>query len=332
MPHARTLPAPSRRHLLGAALAGACTHALPQAQAYPAKPVTLVVAYPAGGDTDALARIFAEKLSQRTGQPVLVDNRPGASGAIGSAYVAHANADGHTLLLAPQTLAVSPLVLKLSPGVDYDPTRDFEPVVELGTNPLLLAGAPGDGPRTFAQLLALARSGKRLTYASPGVGSPMHVAAEVLNRDAGIKITHIPYRGVAPALVDLMGGQVSVAWLSPGAAAQQLASGKVTPLAVSGTRRAAALPQVPTFAELGYAGVDIVPWYGILGPRNLPAGIVAMLNQHLNEILRLPDVAEKMRGLGIAPSGGAPAALRRSVEADWRKFGRLVKEFDIQAD
>lgn len=313
-----------------ASLPFVCAPAL--AQAYPTKTVTVVVAYPAGGDTDAFARIVAEKLTARLGQPVIVDNRPGASGAIGASSVMRAAPDGHTLLLAPQTMAITPLVLKHGAGVNYDPSKDFSPVAQLGINPLLLLSRAGDGPADLKQVIDKARHDKTVSYASPGMGSPMHVAAEVLNRDAGVQIRHVPYRGVAPALVDLMSGQVTVAWLSPGAVAQQLVTGKLQPLAVSGSSRWPTLPQVPTFAELGYKNVDIVPWYGLFGPKGMPASTVASLNQHVNEVLRLPDVVEKLRGLGIQPQGGEPARLQASVEADWRSFAQRVKAFGIQAE
>lgn len=303
-----------------------------QTQSFPSKAVTIVVAYPAGGDTDVLARILAEKLTARTGQRVVVDNRPGASGAIGAASVMRASPDGYTLLVAPQTMAITPLVLKLGPGVSYDPSKDFTPVVKLGINPLLLLSRAGDGPQNLKQLIELARKDQNVSYASPGMGSPMHVAAEVLNHDAGVQIRHIPYRGVAPALVDLVGGQVTVAWLSPGAVAQQLPSGKLRPLAVSGETRWPTLPEVPTFAELGYKNVDIVPWYGLFGPKGLPADVLSSLNHHVNEVLRMPEVAERLRGLGIEPQGGAPARLQSVVEADWRSFSQRVKEFAIQAE
>lgn len=302
------------------------------AQPFPTKTITMVVAYPAGGDTDVLARILAEKLTARMGQRVIVDNRPGASGAIGAAGVMRAAPDGHTLLLAPQTMAITPLVLRLGTGVNYDPSKDFTPVAKLGINPLLLLSRAGDGPRDLKQLIDMARHDRTVSYASPGIGSPMHVAAEVLNHDAGVQVRHVPYRGVAPAVVDLMGGQITAAWLSPGAVAQQLGTGKLQPLAVSGERRWPTLPQVPTFAELGYKGVDIVPWYGLFGPKGMPASTVASLNHHVNEVLRLPDVAEKLRGLGIEPQGGEPDRLRESVDADWRSFSQRVKAFSIQAE
>jgi tripartite-type tricarboxylate transporter receptor subunit TctC len=302
------------------------------AQAWaPNKPITIVVAYPAGGDTDALARQYAEKLSARTGQQVLVDNKPGASGALGTSFVARAPADGYTLLLAPSTLVVAPMVLKLGAGTAYDPSKDLTPVIMTGTIPLLLATTAG-GAKDLKTLVADGKAGKKLTYASPGIGSPMHVVGEVLNREAGMKVDHVPYKGIAPALTDLMGGQVTMAWGTPGAFAAQIAGGKVQPIAVSDTKRTPFLPNVPTFAELGYKEVDIAAWHGLLGPKGLPANVVSTLNAHMNEILKMPDVVEKMKVFGVGAVGGEPDNLRKVIEADTARFTRLVKEFNIQAE
>lgn len=216
------------------------------AQVWPARPITIVVSYPAGGDTDAVARIYAEKLSLRVGQPVLVDNRPGASGMIGNAWVAKAAPDGYTLLFTPSTFPIAQHVLKAGPGVAHDVVKDFTPIVKTGNIPLLLVTAPSTGIKNVAQLVADARAGKALSYGTPGAGSPMHIAGELFNKDAGTQIAHAPYRGVAPVVNDALGGHVGVGWITPGAVAGHIASGKLVALAVAERQRTKLMPGVPT--------------------------------------------------------------------------------------
>ena len=201
----------TRRQALALALsiAAAASAGPVWAQGFPSKHITLVVAYPAGGDTDALARLFAEKLSTRIGQPVVVDNRPGASGVIGSSYVAKAPADGYTLLLAPSTFSIAQLVLKTNGSSSYDVLNGFMPIIQTGTLPLALVASTAAGIKSFKDLPAAAKA-QPLSYASPGSGSPMHILGEMVNKAAGLNIRHVPYRGVAPALADLIGGQVQV--------------------------------------------------------------------------------------------------------------------------
>lgn len=323
-----------RRHAL-ATLAGAAFGALAapaRAADWPTKPVTIVVAYPAGGDSDAVARLYAEKLAPRIGQTVLVDNRPGASGMIGSKSVARAAADGHTLLFAPSTFAIAQHVLKPAPAVAHDVNADFTPVIQTGSIPLLVVTAPATGLRTMAQVIEQARGGRALTYGTPGGGSPMHIAAEMLNRAAGVSITHVPYRGIAPVVTDTLGGHVAVGWITPGAVSSHLETGKLVALAVAEPRRTKLLPNVPTLVELGYRDVVVGAWMGLFGPRGLPAPVVTTLNRHLDEILREPDVQARMQALGIEPVGGAPSVLAKQVADDEKRFGRLVKELDIKAE
>ncbi|MNU86255.1 Tripartite tricarboxylate transporter family receptor [compost metagenome] len=309
-----------------------CAATAALAQSWPAKPVTLVVAYPAGGDTDAIARTYAEKLAQRLGQPVLVDNRPGASGMIGNAWVAKAPADGYTLLFTPSTFPIAQHVLKAGPGVAHDVVKDFTPIVKTGNIPVLMVTAPTSGIQNVAQLVAGAKAGKAFTYGTPGAGSPMHIAGELFNKDAGVAIAHAPYRGVAPVVNDTLGGHVSVGWITPGAVAGHIAAGKLVPLAVAERQRTKLMPNVPTFLELGYRDMDVSAWMGLLGPKAMPAEVVQTLNRHVNEILKMPDVQARMAALGIEPVGGEPAVLARQIADDDQRFGKLVREFGIRAD
>jgi tripartite-type tricarboxylate transporter receptor subunit TctC len=323
----------SRRTLLAlvaAALSAAAGPAV--AQAWPSKPVTIVVSYPAGGDTDAIARVYAEKLSARLGQQVLIDNRPGASGTIGNVSVAKAAPDGYTLLFTPSTFPIAQHVLKLGPNSAHDVVKDFTPIIKTGNIPLLIVAAPSVGVKDIKQGLADAKAGKAYTYGSPGSGSPMHIAAEMLNKAAGTKITHVPYRGVAPVVNDALGGHVTMGWITPGAVGQHVQSGKLLPLAVAERQRTKLMPDVPTLIELGYKELDVSAWMGLLGPKGLPADIAQKLNSHFNEILKMPDVVAKMNALGIEPIGGDAAVLAQQVAADNDRFGKLVKEFGITAE
>ena len=309
-----------------------CAATAALAQSWPAKPVTLVVAYPAGGDTDAIARTYAEKLAQRLGQPVVVDNRPGASGMIGNAWVAKAPADGYTLLFTPSTFPIAQHVPKAGPGVAHDVVKDFTSIVKTGNIPVLMVTAPTSGIQNVAQLVAGAKAGKAFTSGTPGGGWPMHIAGELFNKDAGVAIAHAPYRGVAPVVNDTLGGHVSVGWITPGAVAGHIAAGKLVPLAVAERQRTKLMPNVPTFLELGYRDMDVSAWMGLLGPKAMPAEVVQTLNRHVNEILKMPDVQARMAALGIEPVGGEPAVLARQIADDDQRFGKLVREFGIRAD
>jgi tripartite-type tricarboxylate transporter receptor subunit TctC len=219
-----------KRTTLAAAVATVAIAAMPSvaiAQAWPAKPITIVVSYPPGGDTDVIMRAYAEKLSQRLGQSVVIDNKPGASGTIGNSFVAKSAPDGYTFLFTPNTFAIAQHVLKVSPSVAHDVNKDFTPVIKTGNIPLLLFTNNTSGIKDMRGFIAEAKSGKIVNYGSPGAGSPMHIAAEMLNKDAGIKTTHVPYRGVAPLIPDVISGNVTVGWVTPGAVAT------LTPLARS---------------------------------------------------------------------------------------------------
>lgn len=302
------------------------------AQSWPSKPITIVVSYPAGGDTDAVARTYAEKLAARLGQAVVVENRPGASGTIGNAAVAKAPADGYLLLFTPSTFPIAQHVLQVGPTVAHDVNRDFTPIIKTGNIPLLAVSSPSTGIKDMKQLIADAKAGKAYSYGSPGTGSPMHILGEMLNADAGIKIAHVPYRGVAPVVTDALGGHVGVGWITPGAVSSHVTTGKLIPLATAERQRTKLMPQVPTLIELGYPNLDVSAWMGLLGPKGLPAEVTRALNQHMNDILRMPDVMAKMAALGIEPIGGEPAVLAKQIADDDVRFGKLVKQFGIKSE
>lgn len=322
----------TRRIALGSLAAGAALLAATGAgaQAWPAKPVTLIVAYPAGGDTDAMARTYAEKLGILLGQPVVVDNRAGASGTLGAGLVAKAPADGYTLLFAPSTFAIAPLVLK--GGVPIDVNKDFTPIAQVGASPLLLVASTQSGIQDVKGLVAQLKGGKDVPYASSGSGSPMHIVAEMFNKAAGVRMTHVPYKGIAPGLADLLGGHVPTLYATPGAVASYLGEKKVVPLAVTGAQRAPLLPQVPSLVELGYKDVDVTAWWGFFGPRGLPPQVVSRLNDAMREVIRQPDVVAKLDIMAVSPTLADGATLGRTVATDYERFGRIVREFGIQAD
>jgi tripartite-type tricarboxylate transporter receptor subunit TctC len=320
-----------RLALAAAACAGVILVAGPvAAQGWPSKPITIVVSYPAGGDTDAMARLYAEKLSTRLGQPVIVDNKPGASGIIGNAYVAKAPADGYTLLMTPSTISIATLVLRTSPASSYDVLTDFTPIVQTATQPLFLVASTG-GPKDLKTLVASAKANP-MSYASPGSGSPMHILGEMFNKASGVKLTHVPYKGVAPAVNDVMGGHVPLTFITWGPVAPYVSGGKMVPLAVADHERSPLAPNVPTLREQGIADVEVGAWQGLMAPKGLAPEIVRTLNGHMNEILKMPDVVAKMKVFGALPAGGEPARLAKTNADDHTRFARIIKDFGIQAD
>ncbi|WP_042877847.1 tripartite tricarboxylate transporter substrate binding protein [Cupriavidus necator] len=300
--------------------------------AWPAKTVTMVVAYPPGGDTDAMARLYADKLSARLKQPVIVENRPGAGGVVGASIVSRAQPDGYTLLYTPNPFTLAPMVLKLAPAASYDPLHGFTPVIQTAVQAVLLVANPAAGVKTVGEMVAAAKGGKALTYGSPGAGSPMHIAGEMLNRAAGVKIQHVPYKGVAPAVNDVVAGHVNFAYVTLGPVAQYINTGRLIPLAITDAKRSPLLPNVPTLAELGYKDVVVGAWHGVMAPKGTPPEVVKVLNQQLNDVIRLPDVTEKMATFGAIPVGGAPAALENVNAGDYERLGKVIRDLAITAE
>jgi len=315
---------------LSLAAAGVACPVLAQGT-YPVKPITIVVAYPAGGDTDALARMFAEKLQERLKQPVLIDNKPGASGVIGSAYVGKAAPDGYTLLLAPNTFAIAQFVLKTSGSSSYDVLGGFTPIIEADTLPMFLVASAASPYKSVKDVIEASKKGD-LSYATPGSGSPMHILGEMVNKSTGATVVHVPYRGVAPAINDVLGGQVPLTYITLGPVAPHLPGGKLRLLAVASKQRSPLAPQVPTFAELGYPGLDVEGFHGLFAPKGTPAEVVKLLNAQMNEIIRLPDIQPRMNTWGAIPTGGTPQALQATLADTYGRFGKLIKDMHIQAE
>ncbi len=297
---------------------------------YPNKPITMVVPYPPGGGTDVIARIVQDKLRERLGQQVIIDNRAGAAGSIGTALVAKAPADGYTVLLTLSSHTINPAIY---PKLSFDTQKDFEPVAMVASLPQILVANPNFPGKTLQETIAMAKAKPgSLSFASVGNGSPGHLAGEMLNLRAGIQTVHIPYRGGGPAVTDVIGGQVPLLWVSIPAAAAFVKQGKLKALAVSTLKRSAAFPDVPTVQEAGLQGFEVDSWYAIFVPAKTPKPIIERLNKAMNEVLAMPEIREKLLAQGAEAVGGTPEALGQVVLAELPKWSKLVKDANIKAD
>lgn len=326
----------SRRTLLVGALAAAAllanTPLWAQAPAWPTRPVTLVVPFPAGGGPDLAARLIGEKLAGRIGQPVVVENKPGAGALLGAGQVAKAAADGHTLLLSPNTLVISPHVLAPGAGGGVDVQKDLQPIIAPATTPLVLVAHPQFGAKDLKTALELARKSPGVPYGSAGNGSPMHFAGEMLKKSAKVDLLHVPYRGVAPSITAALSGEVKLLYVGLGGAVPHIKAGKLVPLAVTERSRSSMMPDVPTATEQGVPGVEVNAWYGVFAPAATPAAVVQKINQEINEVLKDGGVRDKLLAAGIEPLGGSAQQLADFVRADHQRYGALAKELNIKAD
>ncbi len=301
------------------------------AQAYPVRPLRLVVPFPPGGSTDIVARLVAQKLGEALDQPMIVDNRAGAGGMIGAENVARSAPDGYSLLLASSGPIV--IVPALQPKLGYDSVRDFAPVSIIATIPTMLVVNEKVPAKNVAELIALAkaRPGK-LNFASSGVGATPHLAGEVFKSMAGVDIGHVPYKGSAPALTDLMGGQVDMMFEQIPAVLPHVQSGKLRALAVGSAQRVAALPDLPSISESGLPGFDVVSWFGIMAPAGTPAPIVSRLRAELMKIMRMPDVSEKLASLGAEPQASTPQAFSQTIVAELPKWAEIIRKSGATAN
>jgi tripartite-type tricarboxylate transporter receptor subunit TctC len=298
--------------------------------AFPTRPIKLVVPYAAGGPADLLARILADKLPARLGQPVVVENRGGSGGHVGGEMVAKSPPDGYTLALT--TIAHNGAV-KLYRNLRYDPLTDLQSVILLAESPSVLLVHDSVPARSVKELIALAQAKPGgMSYGSAGNGSAMHMAAELFKHMAKIHYVHIPYRGGAPAMADLLGGQVQFLFESVGTSHQYIKTGRVRALAVTSEKRNATLPDVPTMAEAGVPGYSSMPWYTISAPKGVPPAVLAKLNAEINAVLKLPDVAQRLDSLGVLPIGGTPADAQRRNEAETRKWSAVIDAAHMTAE
>lgn len=308
---------------LGMAAAVAVTAPAALAQSYPDKPVKLVVPFPPAGVTDVLGRLVAQKLSERWGQSVVVENRAGAGGNVGTEYGARAAPDGYTLTLGSIATAISQSLYK---KLGYDMQRDLRPVSLLVTSQLVLLANPGLPVRNATELVAYAKNNPgKLDYASSGNGSSFHLAGTMFETAADIRMQHIPFSGGAPAMTAVMAGQVPIMFNNVVDGMVQVKSGKLKALAVTGPKRSVTAPEVPTMVEQGFADFVVTPWFGIMVPRATPDAIVRKLNADINEVLRLPDVRERLLALGAEPSGGTMEAFDALARAEVDRWAKAVK-------
>lgn len=310
---------------------GLLTTAPAFAQAYPSKPIRLIALGPAGSVSDLRARWVAERLSAAVGQSIVVDNRAGAGGNIGAEVAAKSPRDGYTLVLVHQgTLTLNPHIY---PRLGYDPIADFAPVTRLVVSPLLLAVHPGLPAKTVADLVELAKKKPgQLNYGSAGSGTPPHMAGELFRRMANIDVTHVPYKGGTPALMDLMGGRIAYTFDALVLQAPHAKSGKIRALAVTSTKRVAALPDVPTVAESGLPLYEYWGWMGLAAPAGTPGNIVARLNSEMVKILRTPEAREWFAEQGGEPVGDTPQEFAAYIKAEHAKWGPIIRDAGIKAD
>jgi tripartite-type tricarboxylate transporter receptor subunit TctC len=324
-----------RRQFLAGAAALPLSSALARhawAQAWPARPIRLIVPFPPGGGTDVVSRLIAEKLGPPLNTAVVVDNRPGAGGNIGIDAAAKSAPDGYTLAMGQTSnLAINP---SLYGKLTFNPLKDFTPVVLVASQPMVLIVVNEAPWKTLGEMVATAKAKPgALTMASAGTGTVGHLAGEMFARQAGVEFVHVPYKGASPALTDLMGGQVSLFFASAGAIAPQLATGgKVRGLAVTSAKRLAKLSNIPTIAESGYPGFEATDWKGLVAPAGTPAAVVNRLNEEVGKILQSRDALDRLATEGSEPIGGSPEYFAGFLKAQNAKWGKIVKESGAKVD
>lgn len=300
------------------------------ASAFPSKPMRIVVPYPAGGGTDMLARMIGQRFSDTWKQPVVVENKPGANGWIGNGLVAKAPADGYTVLLTISTIVYAPYLYDKIP---YDVNKDLVPVSMLTRTPNLLVVPVSSPANTLEEFTELVRKNpKKFSYGSYGQGSTAHLAGETLNSQAGLDMVHVPYKGAAPLVNELLGGQIPAGFVDASTMRPHAKGGKVRILASSGTQRVSYLPEVPTFAERGYKGMELVGYFLMMAPANTPKDIVKKLSDAAAAVLKVPENAARIEELGMTPVGSTPEELGAAMKADGETFARAVRQANIKIE
>lgn len=321
-----------RRFLLGLLTGLMCLGtALAQSpQSYPSKPIRFIVPYAPGGSTSHVARVVAAKLTESWGQPVVVDNRGGANTVIGTEAVARSAPDGYTIGLTTSTLATLPHLIATLP---FDPVKDLAPVAPLISTQLVLVLHPSVPANNLKEFIALAKARpNQLNFAAVGTGSSTHLAGELFKSVTGVKMQHVAYKGTAPALTDLIGGQVQLNFDTPVTSLPHIRSGKLKPIAITGKNRLASLPDVPTFAEAGLPEYDIQLWFGVIAPAGTPRDIISKLSKEIARILALPDVKENLSLQGLEPFAASPDQFGALIRADLDKYGKVIKGAGIKIE
>jgi tripartite-type tricarboxylate transporter receptor subunit TctC len=317
-----------RLALLAAVLCTAAVPALPQG--FPNKPVKIVVPFPAGGPTDVVTRSLADKLGASLGQPVVVENKPGAGGAIGADFVAKSPADGYTLVMATSsTHSIGPYLAKLP----YDPEKDFTPIVWVGNATNILVVNAQLPANNVQELIALAKKDPgRLNYATSGIGTVVHLTSELFASMAGVKLTHVPYKGVQQSVPDPISGQVAMLFDNIMTAQPHIKAGKVKALGISSPKRSPLVPEVPTIAESGLPGFESVTWFGLLGPANTPRAVVERVNAEMNKALQSPEIQARFAQLGFEPAGGSAGDFAATIQRDARKWSKVIKDAGVKPE
>jgi len=317
--------------LLGLPAMAAAAGAWVQTSLYPVKPIRFVVPFPPGGPLDTVARALGQAMTMSWGQPVVVDNRPGAGGGIGADIVAKSTADGYTILMgAVSTHAINPTLYAKIP---YDPLKDFVPVTQVANVPNVLVVHPSVPAHSVKELIALARAKPgTLNFASGSNGSAGHLAGELFKSMAGVDMVHIPYKGAAPAVTDLLAGQVSLMFDNLASASPLIKSGKLRALAVTTAKRTPFFPELPTISESGLAGFDISTWFGVFAPAGTPPDIVAKLNSELVRILKTPEMRERLAGLGAEPVGNTSEQFLAYIRSEIPKYAKVIRESGARVD
>ena len=298
-------------------------------QNYPTKPVRIIAPFAPGGGTDFIARLLAQKLTERLGQQVIVENKPGAGGNLGAEFAVKSPPDGYTLLLIAGSYTVNPSLYKLS----FDPVNDISPIVQLSQGPFVVAVHPSVQAKTLPELIDYARKEPdKFSYASAGSGSITHLASELFLEMAKIRMVHVPYKGTGPALNDTIAGNTQVIFGSVATTLQFIKSGRLRGLAVTTAQRIAAAPELPTVAEAGVPGYQVVLWHGLVAPKGIPAPIVQRLNQAANDALKGKDVADVLASDGVTPAGGSPDQFREVIRNDIARGSDVVKKANIKID
>lgn len=312
---------------------GAAFAQAPQSgSSYPSRPIRLIVHFPPGGSTDTVSRIFGPVLAERLGRPVIVDNRPGGNGVIGAEIAAKSAPDGHTLFVASASvLVLNPI---LYPKIPYDPARDFAPITLLVTSPFIVAINPSLVPAaSIRELVAAVRANPgKMAFASGGNGSAMHLAGELFRLLAGLDMIHVPYKGNGPAMADLAGGQVPIAFVDLGSTSAFSKSGRVRILAIAASQRTTLAPELPTAAESGLPNWEALGWYGLVAPAGTPADIIARVSTEMTAILKLPDIRARIVATGSEPAPDTPADFDKFIKSETGKWTKVIKEAGIKVE
>lgn len=322
----------NRLRLLMMGLTFIATSVTVQAQNnFPNKPIRLIVPFAPGGVTDTSGRLIADQLARRIGQPIIVENKPGASGNIGAAMVASAEPDGYTLVLGfDGTIAINPHIFASMP---LDTMKDITPIGKIGETILILVAYPKFQAQTLQQIIALSKQpGQTINFGSSGVASPQHIAVELLNQQTGSKLVHIPYKGGGQAMIDVQAGVIPLVYTAVAGAYPYIKSGRLNAVAVSSQKRASSLPDVPTFMESGVKDFVASGWVGIFAPSKTPQPVIDYLNKELNAVLSTPEVIAKLDTLGIEATPGTPEKFSKEIAADFKRYGEVIKAANIKAD